>query len=102
MMMLEVMDKELTVRGMWSTCLVVGALGFLAGRWRRWAAVPFAAYLMFVAYGVIAELRDPYVGPDIIAETGCCYRQRLLASVSVGVILIEGGLWRRRSATSAQ
>jgi uncharacterized membrane protein YphA (DoxX/SURF4 family) len=79
--------------------LVVGGLGFLAGRWRRWAAIPFAAYLILVAYGVISELQDPYVGPDIIRETGCCYRAHLFASMAVGMILIAGGLWRRRPAT---
>jgi hypothetical protein len=98
----EVMDKEPPLWALWSIALSLATGGFLlARRWRLggWIAALIAAIL---ASSVISELRDPYVGPAILAEAGPGYKIQayLLSAVSVAAPII-GALRSRRSVRTA-
>lgn len=95
--LLEVMDKELTVPRLWAIGAVGGLVGYVAGRWRPWAAIPVAMLLAFFAASAITELRDQFVGPAVIVEAGRAYPFQLGAAFSVGFILTAAGVWVHRS-----
>jgi hypothetical protein len=93
--LLEVMDKELTIPQMWAIGAVGGVVGYLAGRWRVWAAIPVVLVLAFLPWAAATELSDPYVGPAIIREAGRSYPVQLAASFGIGILLTAAGAWRR-------
>src|SRR2546428_13551658 len=70
MLVLEVMDKEPTLRTVWGAALLLGVVGFAAARFRRWLVLPALAVIAFLAYSQLSELADPVVGPAIIQEAG--------------------------------
>jgi hypothetical protein len=95
-LLLEVMDKEVGIPGLWISALILGAAGFFLARRRWWWAVPILALLAFSAVGIWAEWTDPFVGPGIAAEAGSRYPVHLVASTSLAVSLILVGLITRR------
>src|SRR5512142_806 len=71
--LLEVMDKEVTVREAWllaGLCTGVGHL--ISRRWRWLVAVPLLVLLDSV-WRIASELRDPFVGAAIRLEAGSEY-----------------------------
>ena len=94
---LEVMDKQLGVPTLWTAGIVLGALGLLAARWRRWAALPFVLALAVLGAAALSELRDPTVGTDILREAGRGYPWHLAASMSLGIALaVAGAIFPKR------
>jgi hypothetical protein len=91
-LLLEVMDKETTVLGMWLGGLSYGGLAFLASRWRRWAALPFLVIILLGAVAVWSELRDPFVGPAILREAGEAYPWHLAVSTAIASALAISGI----------
>src|SRR5207253_4916421 len=55
MLILEVMDKEPALRTVWGAALLLGLVGFLAARFRRWLVLPALGVIGFLAYW---QLRD--------------------------------------------
>lgn len=93
----EVMDKEPAIGMVWLVAVVIAVAGYFAGRWRWWAALPFVAVALLLAWGRFAELGDPSFGPAIRAEAGVAY---VVQSYVTAVLAVVGpllGLRRRRA-----
>jgi len=96
MLVLEVMDKEPTLRTVWGAALLLGVVGFAAARFRRWLVLPALAVIAFLAYSQLSELADPVVGPAIIQEAGRGYLIHSYAAVPLAVLLSVLGLVPKR------
>jgi hypothetical protein len=90
--LLEGMDKEPTILGLWFGGVTFGLLAFLAARWRRWAALRFLAVVLLGAAAVWMELRDPFVGPAILREAGRSYPWHLAISTGIASVLALAGM----------
>src|SRR2546426_5934555 len=98
MLILEVMDKEPALRMVWGAALLLGLVGFLAARFRRWLALPALGVIGFLAYWQFSELADSAVGPAIIQEAGRGYLIQSCAAVAVAVLISVLGLVPKRRA----
>ena len=98
-MLLEVMDKEASVSGMWISGLALGALGyFLARRW-RWTSFLFVALGALLLWGTYDEITDPFVGPAILKEAGPLYKWHAIASALAVVCLpLAGAILRGKKS----
>src|SRR3989449_5347627 len=65
MLILEVMDKEPALRTVWGAALLLGLVGFLAARFRRWLVLPALGVIGVLAYWQLSELADAAVRPAI-------------------------------------
>src|SRR2546426_12585339 len=92
MLILEVMDKEPALRTVWGAALLLGLVGFLAARFRRWLVLPALGVIGFLAYWQLSELADPAVGPAIIQEAGRGYLIQSCAAVVVAGLVSGVGL----------
>src|SRR2546426_12479235 len=84
MLILEVMDKEPALRTVWGAALLLGLVGFLAARFRRWLVLPALGVIGVLAYWQLSELADAAVRPAIIQEAGGGYLIPSCAAVAVG------------------
>jgi len=91
----EVMDKELSARMLVSIFAGLGAAGFLAGLWRRWAAVLVLIAIALFTGNVAIELRDPFVGPAIWAEAGWTWVAALFGGFLFSSAFAVLGVWVR-------
>jgi len=94
----EVMDKEPSLVQIWIESLVVGIGGLILSRYRYWLAVFFLEVALIMAWLQISELRDPFVGPDIVREAGHGYVVQSYVAMVIAVILPTVGAivgWRR-------
>jgi hypothetical protein len=98
MLILEVINKEPSIRTVWGAALVLGLVGFVAARFRRWLVLPTIAVIGFLAYWQLSELADPTVGPAIIQEAGRGYLIQSCVAVAVAVLLSVLGLVPKRRA----
>ncbi|HEX8317888.1 hypothetical protein [Longimicrobium sp.] len=102
--LLEVMDKEISIPQMWVGYLLFGALAvYLAPRSIAWP-VAIALWLAVVGWGQALELNDLWVGPAIRREAGEVYVTHSYASLIVGLLLCVAGIARhirRRLVTRA-
>src|SRR2546422_2349372 len=98
MLILEVMDKEPALRTVWGAALLLGLVGFLAARFRRWLVLPALGVIGFLAYWQFSELADPAVGPAIIQEAGRGYLIPSCAAVAVAGFLSGVGVGPERRA----
>jgi hypothetical protein len=107
MILLEVMDKEPTVLGMWCGAVLWGGLGFVLSKRWWWAAVPFLAFAALGTAAVVSEIHDPFVGPAILQEAGPNYpvHAYVTAAINIALPLVGAavGLWQswRPSAAAA-
>jgi hypothetical protein len=97
-LLLEVMDKEASLAWLWFVSFLLGVGGFVVARYRhRWLLViiPLALVLAWIQ---ISEVRDPFVGPDILREAGHTYVVQSYLAVSIAVVLplIGALVWRKR------
>lgn len=92
LLVLEVVDKEPSVIAIWIRAIVLGLVGCLAGRWRRWAALPFMVWLGLSLWAGMGEVHDPFVGPAIFREAGRAYPWHLFASSMLGFVLAFLGM----------
>src|SRR2546428_12454453 len=84
MLILEVMDKEPALRTVWGAALLLGFVGFLAARFRRWLVLPALTVIGVLAYWQLSELADAAVRPAIIQEAGRGYPIPSCAAASGG------------------
>jgi len=97
--LLEVMDKELTVPGVWFAFVIPGLIGFLLGRRTWWAGIPMIAWITLGAVVQLLELHDPFVGQSILSEAGPGYFIQSYAAIAVSLSLALGGMrigWNSR------
>ena len=98
MLILEVMDKVLSLRTVWGAALLLGMVGFVAARFRRWLVLPALTVIGVLAYWQLSELADAAVRPAIIQEAGRGYLIQSCAAVAVAVLLSVLGLVPKRHA----
>src|SRR3989454_12555798 len=99
MLILEVMDKEPALRTVWGAALLLGLVGFLAARFRRWLVLPALGVIGFLAYWQFSALADSAAGPAIIQEAGRGYLIQSCAAVAVaGFLSGVGGVPKRGAA----
>ncbi len=92
----EVMDKEPSAWEVLAWGAIGGALAYLAARYRPWLLLLVLPLPLFFLFGVASELRDPFVGPAIIAEAGPSYVFFFSAAVIfIAVALLLGFVLRR-------
>jgi hypothetical protein len=92
----EVMDKEPSLLDVWILFLTLGVGGFLLSRYRYWlllVALPLSLLFVWVQ---LAELNDPFVGPDIVGEAGQSYITQSYIAMALAVIIPCLGIIRRR------
>jgi hypothetical protein len=90
--LLEVMDKEPSLPGIWLGAAVFGALGFFSGRRWIWPGVLLLAFELFAFSGMHAELTDPYVGPAILKEAGRGYVVQSYVAAGLCILATAVGL----------
>jgi hypothetical protein len=96
-LMLEVMDKEPSLRAIWAGAAVLGLVGYAAVRFRRWLVLPALALIAVAVWTQLGDLLDPHVGPAIIQERGRWYVGQAGAAAALAVILCVLGLAPRRA-----
>ena len=96
---LEVMDKEPSTAALWGLAVTVGAVGYVAARWRRWTVWIIVSIVALAAFALLRELRDPSVGPAILRETKGRYPWHGVGSLALTIAMTLAGT--RRSVRSA-
>jgi len=89
------MDKEVSTRTLVLVFAVLGATGFLAGLWRRWAAALVLVGIVMFTGAIVIEVRDPVVGPAMRAEAGWGYIAALVYGFAASSISTVVGIWLR-------
>jgi|SRR6267378_2740320 len=97
LLMLEVMDKEPSLRAIWGAALLLGVVGYVATRFRRWLVFPALALVAVAAWTELGELVDQQVGPAIMREAGMWYVAQAGAAIALAVILCVLGLLPKRA-----
>ncbi len=90
------MDKEPSLRAIWGAAVLLGIVGYVATRFRRWLVLPALALVGLAAWRELGALLDPQVGPSIIREAGMWYVAQAGAAVALAVILCVLGLLPKR------
>src|SRR5436309_12877018 len=98
MLLHDVMDRGLSLRTIWGAALLLGMVGFVAARFRRWLVLPALTVIGVLAYWQLSELADAAVRPAIIQEAGRGYLIQSCAAVAVAVLLSVLGLVPKRHA----
>lgn len=96
--MLDVMDKQPSLRAIWGAAVLLGVMGYLATRFRRWLVLPALALVGLAAWTELGELLDPLVGPAIMQAAGMWYVAQAGAAVALAVIVCVLGLLPKRAA----
>jgi hypothetical protein len=86
-----------TLRAIWVAAIVLGLMGFVATRFRRWLVLPALALVAIVAWTQLGGLLDPQAGPAIMQEAGQWYVAQAGAAVALAVILCVVGLVPKRA-----
>src|SRR5262249_17588432 len=101
MLLLEVMDKEPTLAQRTALYGVLTLIGVLLATKRWWLGLIVLPIAALFAVADLSELRDPYVGPEIIKEAGVFYvvvwYSLILASVAIPSITAV--ILRRRKSS---
>jgi len=97
LLMLEVMDKEPSLRAIWGAALLLGVVGYVATRFRRWLVFPALALVAVAAWTELGELVDQQVGPAIMREAGMWYVAQAGAAIALAVISCVLGLLPKRA-----
>src|SRR2546430_15473797 len=92
------MNMVLSVRTVWGAALLLGLVGFVAARYRRWLVLPALTVIGVLAYWQLSELADAAVRPGIIQEAGGGYLIQSCAAVAVGGLLSGLGVGPKRGA----
>ena len=92
----EVMDKEPSLLQVWLLFLFVSVGGFLLCRYRSWLLAVVLPLALFLAWGHLSELHDPFVGPAIAREAGRDYFIQSYIAMALGVVLPFLGMIKRR------
>jgi len=98
MLILEVMDKEPSLGAVWGAALLLGLVGFVAARFRRWLVLPALTVIGVLAYLQLSELADAALRPAIIQGAGRGYLIQSCAAIAVAVLLSVLGLVPKRRA----
>ena len=98
MLILEVMDKEPSLGAVWGAALLLGFVGFVAARFRRWLVLPALTVIGVLAYLQLSELADAALRPAIIQGAGRGYLIQSCAAIAVAVLLSVLGLVPKRRA----
>jgi len=98
LLMLEMLLKEPSLRAIWAGAILLGFVGYFAGRFRSWLALPALALVAIAAWTQLGELLDPRVGPAIVEEAGQWYVAQAGAAIALAVILCVLGAVPKRAA----
>ena len=90
------MNNEPSLRAIWGAAVLLGGVGFVATRFRRWLVLPALALVGLAAWTQLGELLDPQVGPAIVREAGMWYVAQAGGAVAMAVILCVLGLLPKR------
>ena len=96
-LVLQVMDKEPSLRVIWGGAAALGLVGYAAVRFRRWLVLPALALIAIVVWTQLGDLLDPRVGPAIMQEAGWWYVAQAGAAAALAVILCVLGLAPKRA-----
>jgi len=89
-------NNEPSLRAIWGAAVLLGGVGFVATRFRRWLVLPALALVGLAAWTQLGELLDPQVGPAIVREAGMWYVAQAGGAVAMAVILCVLGLLPKR------
>jgi hypothetical protein len=98
LVLFEVMDKEPSLAVIWVSSLFLGIGGLLLSRYKWWMATTVIAIALVLALDQILELRDPFVGPDIVREASYSYVFQSYLAAAFSIVLPSLGLimkWKR-------
>ena len=96
----EVMDKEPSLLQIWFLFLLVGVGGFLLCRYRSWLLAVVLPIALFLAWGHLSELHNPFVGPAIAREAGRAYFTQSDIAMALGMAFPLLGMIKRRRTLS--
>ncbi|HEV2671195.1 MAG TPA: hypothetical protein VGU74_08895 [Gemmatimonadales bacterium] len=86
-----------SLRTLWVAAILLGLVGFVATRFRRWLVLPALALVAIVAWTKLGGLLDPQAGAAIMQEAGEWYVAQAGAAVALAVILCLVGLVPKRA-----
>lgn len=89
----EVMDKEPSAVSNWAWAVLGGTVAVAAWRWRWWAGLMVALFVLLRLYAVHLEIQDPFVGPAIRREAGQGYVTQFYSVVAVWLFLNGIGVY---------
>jgi hypothetical protein len=92
------MDKEPGLGVVWLLFVVLGSLGYIAARARRWMLPPVLVLILATAGAVFQDLLDRSVGPAIIQESGWGYIIACALAVLVSLCMAIAGYRSRERA----
>ena len=96
-LVLEVMDKEPSLRVIWGGAAALGLIGYAAVRFRRWLVLPSLALIAIAIWIQLGDLLDPHIGPAIMQQAGLLYVGQACAAAALAVILCVLGLAPKRA-----
>jgi len=89
----EVSDKAASIPQLWLTGLIAGAIAFLIGRYRVTLGAILLPVSALIVLAGLEPVRDPFVGPAVIAEQGGGYLVAAYGSAFMLLGLHLAGLW---------
>lgn len=94
----EVMDKELSLPGVWLLNLSLAAFGYVLCRRYKWSLLFTLPVALFFSFAHLGELHDPHVGPAILEEAGRSYVIQSYAAMTIAILAsCAGALVRLKS-----
>ena len=97
LLLFNVIDKEPSLLVVWISSLVLGLGGLVLSRYKWWLATIVIAIALVFALAQISELRDPFVGREIVREAGYGYVIQSYIAAVLSIVLPSIGLvgkWR--------
>jgi len=97
-LVLDVMDKEPSLRVIWGGAVALGLSGYAAVRFRRWLVLPALAVIAIAVWTQLGDLFDPRVGAAIMRDAGLWYVGQACAAAALAVIVCLLGLAPKHAA----
>jgi hypothetical protein len=100
-LLLEVMDKEPTLAQRAALYGILGLVGVLLARKRWWFGVTVLPVAAIFGLADMSELRDPFVGPEIVREAGLLHVVVWYALILASIVIptITAAIVRHRKSS---
>lgn len=92
----EIMDKELSLFSIALIMLLGCIAAYFSARYKPWLLAIVLSVFGILAFGLLSEITDPFVGPAVAKEVGTLYILLSWANPLLIIILASYGLFMRR------
>jgi len=96
----EVMDKQVSIAGIWAVATIAGILGFIVSHTSSRSSLIALAVIALISYLHLSDIREPEIARSIHREAGSAYFWHSYAAVVLALALtllgLAVGVWRRQ------